>query len=81
MSILNPWRELRELKARLASEEAAYYAEENEQQALIAELKADNKTLSDELQGYQILYRELRETMKTMHRRDPKTGRILPRGK
>lgn len=81
MSILNPWRELRELKARLSSEEAAYVAEETEQQKLIADLKYDNKTLSDELGGYKILYSELREKMKHMHRRDPKTGRILPKGK
>lgn len=81
MSILNPWRELRELKARLSSEEAAYVAEETEQQKLIADLKYDNQTLSDELKGYQILYSELREKMKNMHSRDPKTGRILPKGK
>ena len=81
MSILNPWRELRELKARLASEETAYYAEENLQQMELEGLRAEVQSLSDELQGYEILYRELRETMKTMHRRDPKTGRILPRGK
>lgn len=81
MSILNPWRELRELKARLSSEEAAYVAEETEQQKLIADLKYDNKKLSDELEDYQILYADLREMVKHMHRRDPKTGRILPKGK
>lgn len=81
MSILNPWRELRELKARLSSEEAAYVAEETEQQKLIAHLKYDNKKLSDELEDYQILYADLREMVKHMHRRDPKTGRILPKGK
>lgn len=81
MSILNPWGELRELKARLAAEEAAYAAEETEQQKELAKLRADNKTLESELGGYKILYHSLNEKMKTMHRRDPKTGRILPRGK
>ena len=81
MSILNPWGELRELKARLASEEAAYAEEETAQQKELAKLRADNKTLESELGGYKILYASLNEKMKTMHRRDPKTGRILPRGK
>lgn len=67
MSILNPWRELRELKARLASEEAAYYTEENLQQMELAGLRVEIQSLKDQ--------------MATMHRRDPKTGRILPRGK
>ena len=55
MSILNPWRELRELKARLAYEEGAYVEEENAQQVELASLRAQVETLTFDRNRYKLL--------------------------
>ena len=81
MSFWNPWSELRELKSRLASEEAAYAEEETAQQKELAALRESNRELSIKFRAADMQAGIYAMQMKSMHRRDPKTGRILPRGK
>lgn len=74
MSILNPWGELKALKTRLAAEEAAYVAEETEQQRVWAakeaeldklrktvnELRADKRKADKTLRDWSALISDLR---------------------
>lgn len=81
MSIFNPWGELRALKQRLAAEEAAYVTEETEQQKLMESMKRTIRDMEVQLRAA-TMERDMAITrMKSMHARDPKTGRILPKGK
>lgn len=73
MSFWNPWREVRELRAEM---EAAYARADT----IIEGLKSENRDLSVKLKSAEMQRDIFRQQMKSMHRRDPKTGRILPRG-
>lgn len=81
MSIFNPWGELRALKQRLASEEASYLNEETEQQKLMESMKRTIRDMEVRLRTTAFERDSALTRMKSMHRRDPKTGRILPKGK
>ena len=63
MSILNPWGEIKRLRA------------ENTALAAVAQCYSDahNKLLGENF--------DLRDQLSRAHLRDPKTGRILPKGK
>ena len=77
----NPWSEVRALRAELERAEAAILRERLEADRIIETLKADNRELSIKFRAADMQAGIYAMQMKSMHRRDPKTGRILPRGK
>jgi hypothetical protein len=76
MSFWNPWGEARRLR-RLLETQSVEADMQGRQYAIIQDLRAEVWRLRDELTHALDAAEKLKGTT---HRRDPKTGRILPRG-
>lgn len=76
----NPWSEVRALRAELEKAEAMILRLGAERDRIIATLKTDNRDLSVKLKSAEMQRDIYKSQMKQMHRRDPKTGRLLPKG-
>lgn len=83
MSLLNPWGELADLRAAKSSlerqlKEMAKSRDWHQTAAGVFQ-KANHKLIED-LHRTECELNEARNIMATMHRRDPTTGRLLPKG-
>lgn len=77
MSFFNPWGEARALREEMRAMRYTL----DEMNRIVATLKADNRELSMKFRAAEMQAGIYAMQMQNMHRRDPKTGRLLPRGK
>lgn len=81
MSKIWPWSRIAELEQQVRSMNQKLTAQTNASAAQINKLGAVNDVLHEKLMQARRIEGELRRTLATAHIRDPKTGRILPKGK
>lgn len=81
MSIFNPWAEARRLRARMEHLEKDNLRRGAQKDAVIAALQRENRNLEVRLRAATMERDTVLIKMKSMHRRDPATGRLLPKGK
>ena len=81
MSIFNPWAEARRLRARLEHLEKDNIRRGAQKDAVIAALQREARDLEVYLRAASLERDTVLIRMKSLHRRDPVTGRLLPKGK
>lgn len=81
MSIFNPWREAAELREQLERAEKEALGLTLHLQKQLDALTRANRDMEIQLRTTAFERDSALSRIKSMHRRDPKTGRILPKGK